>query len=84
MKNDKYCTANSEASVFTKKRNAIVTGASRGIGRATALALAAAGWNHITICADRDAAGLQETERIILKSSAKSSPCSATFRTKAS
>ena len=69
MKNDKYCTANSQAPTFTKKCNAIVTGASRGIGRATALALAAAGWGHITICADRDAAGLQETERIILKSS---------------
>lgn len=51
------------------KNNAIVTGASRGIGRATAIALAEAGWKHITICADRDAEGLQETMRLILKSS---------------
>ena len=50
------------------KKNAIVTGASRGIGRATAIALAEAGWKHITICADRDAEGLQETMRIISKS----------------
>ena len=51
------------------KRNAIVTGASRGIGRAVAIALAEGGWKHITICADRDAEGLSETERIILNSS---------------
>lgn len=51
------------------KRNAIVTGASRGIGRAVAIALAEGGWKHITICADRDAEGLSETERILLNSS---------------
>lgn len=44
-----------------KYTNAIITGASRGIGRAAAVELAVRGAKTLGICADRDQTGLAET-----------------------
>lgn len=49
---------------------AIITGASRGIGKAAALELAQAGWNLI-ICAKQDITGLEETRRLAAETGAE-------------
>lgn len=62
-------------------RTALITGAASGIGRATAVLLAAAG--AAVHCADRDAQGLQETAELITKAGGQAEvhPLDVTDRT---
>jgi 3-oxoacyl-[acyl-carrier protein] reductase len=60
----------SAATIPTTERIAFVTGGSRGIGRATVLALAAAG-NPVAFCYSADADGARETQEAVERAGGK-------------
>ena len=68
-------TPNLPELTFTKPGIAIITGASSGIGRATAIALSSAGWT--CVLSGRRADQLEETERLIAAAAPSASITSA-------